>query len=600
MRNLLQHAEDKEEEEEVRVQRDLIVQGMWNADNEKKEKMERKERKERRERGKGGEGGEEVGEGETEVITGDADEEKKKNSFQLDSTMYRWLLKKENCCWCSDLVEILKDNIDEDRLVVTLLPNALAQKQADMQMKRKALETFLLGADDDDISMLRTMVLTFDYQNGVEWTLNTPMSAEDKDDEVKKQKEREEKMIAGAIAEDRRKKVAEDQAALAHRAIMSFKMNVASKAGDRAKNDIKKKKLQQMMSKFRTVALTCVRGPLAGNLKFEPTGPQDSQIQTSSEDIDKEMSLLRKSNAAENALLRSSQWASILEQEITKAAGSGKEGATKKKKYLMNHKSLPACFGDQITSYRMAYKDIKRFKTKSVPALVRLACEVYTRHAEQLRAIARSTRKRNVPDVVFAATLYAHFLERYGLPEIADANMVGLAAALVAHRHKDQRLESFAQFCFGELNEHVSTGYALGITLLAERSCMEQELMEKIRPGGSGGGGGSGDLDDSVGGEDKGGASPSGGGPSSPKSSKYKKSALSPKSKSRRRSSTKAKDDKGGVTIPIENWYCSMSSIKSAMSKSMGTVFFLFLFLEKLFGCFLFVLDKFLYDSRVV
>ena len=114
----------------------------------------------------------------------------------------------------------------------------------------------------------------------------------------------------------------------------------------------------------------------------------------------------------------------------------------------MNHKSLPACFGDQITSYRMAYKDIKRFKTKSVPALVRLAYEVYTRHAEQLRTIARSTRKRNVPDVVFAATLYAHFLERYGLPEIADANMVGLAAALVAHRHKDQRLENFAKFCF--------------------------------------------------------------------------------------------------------------------------------------------------------
>ena len=317
MRNLLQHAEDKEEEE-VRVQRDLIVQGMWNAQNEKKEKMERKERKERKEKREREKG---EGEGGAEVIIADADEEKKTSSFQLDSTMYRWLLKKENCCWCSDLVEILKDNIDEDRLVVTLLPNALAQKQADMKIKRKALETFLLGANDDDISMLRTMVLTFDYQNGVEWTLNTPMSAEDKNDEVKKQKEREEKMIAGAIAEDRRKKVAEDQAALAHRAIMSFKMNVASKTGDRAKNDIKKKKLQQMMSKFRTVALTCVRGPLAGNLKFESTGPQDSQIQTSSEDIDKEMSLLRKSNAAENALLRSSQWASILEQEITKAAG---------------------------------------------------------------------------------------------------------------------------------------------------------------------------------------------------------------------------------------------------------------------------------------
>jgi hypothetical protein len=382
------------------------------------------------------------------------------NTFELDEVMYSWLLKPQNKDICSDLVMKLQENVDEDRVVVTVTPKDAKQSKDN---KRKALETFLLGANDEDVNMLRTMVLTWDYQNGVEWKLQTKGSeaAEEEKTVIDAQKAAADqaKAIDAAILEDRQRREAEKQSLLASKAIFAFKTNVQGKVAQKMADRAKKAKLKKMMSKFRTTALICVRGPLAGNLKFEPSGPIDQGTQIAGDDIDKEMSALMRRLGQQEAKMRQKQWSKVLEGELNKAANY--KGSKKGKKMVIDHNALPAAFGSQITSFRMAYKDIKRFKTKSIPALVRLSFEVYAKHCELHRMDHKSkkhAKKKYSPDKIFSGTLYAHFLERYGLPEIADANMVGLAAALVSNRHEDPRLDAFAKFCFGELNEHVATG----------------------------------------------------------------------------------------------------------------------------------------------
>lgn len=402
-------------------------------------------------------------------------------TFELDETMYAWLLDSKNTQICSELVIKLQDNVDEDKVVITVTNENGKQSQ---DTRKKALETFLLGATEDDVNMLRTMVLTYDYQNGVEWKLVTENSEQEEKTAAqtaaelsKAQADEQAILIKQAIDEDRKKMAAEEQARIAQKAIFAFKTNVTGKIAQRLQNNAKKKKLKKMMTKFRTTALMCVRGPMAGNLKFEEK-EHDQEIQCTGDDIDKEIAALMKRLGQEERNRQQKQWASVLNDELSRA--SEYKG---KKKMVIDHKALPPAFGSQITSFRMAYKDIKRFKTKSVPALVRLAFEVYAKHAIIYKR-KKGTKKKRIADKIFSMTLYAHFLERYGLPEIADANMVGLASNLVENRHKDPRLDAFAKFCFGEMNEHVATGYTIGITLLAETSNIEQLAFAKLRPGG--------------------------------------------------------------------------------------------------------------------
>ena len=66
-----------------------------------------------------------------------------------------------------------------------------------------------------------------------------------------------------------------------------------------------------MMSKFRTVALTCVRGPMAGHLKF--AGPQDHASQVDGSQIDKEIAKLMEQNAQNNRMLQNARWSQVLE-----------------------------------------------------------------------------------------------------------------------------------------------------------------------------------------------------------------------------------------------------------------------------------------------
>lgn len=493
------------------------------------------------------------------------------NVFELDSTMYSWLLDPKNSHICSDLVLKLKANVDHDKVIIT---KAETKKPAGgMHEKRRALEQFILGANEEDIGMLRTMVLTWDYQNGVEWKLSTKDSQET---EEAKAKLHDEEIIRLAVENERKRKAAEEQAALAHKAIFQLKTNVASKMAGRMKEKARKAKLNKMMSKFRTVALTCVRGPLAGHIKV---GPNDVGTCVDGNQIDKEIAILMKQNAVKSAKLQQASWSKALEAEILKASKRNASGEKKKKKMMFKKESLPESIGQQITSFRIAYTDLMRFMNKSATAISRLAHEVYVKHAEihrsdrmkhrlnnngtsgrlnQSNRIKALKQKRNQPDNAFAKTLYDHFLEKYGLPEIADANMVGLSSALVKHRYEDSRLDIFAKFCFGELNKHVATGYSIGITMLAETSTDEQNLVNEnlLKHSSNSVGGGSGETE----------GTRSIKGPSSPKSKTLRKR------KSRRASVSKNvlhKDD--CVVIPTENWWCSLSSIKIAMANAMST-----------------------------
>ena len=503
-------------------------------------------------------------------------EHKKDNPFELDPTMYTWLLNPENKQICSDLVLLLKTNVDEDQVVVT---KTALKKPEDMDAKRKSLEHFILGATESDISMLRTMVLTWDYENGIEWNLSTQTDKEKEEDamvKIEEEKVKVDEIRRVAIENERKRQQAEAQAARAHKAIFQFKTNVASKMAGRLKEKARKAKLNKMMSKFRSVALTCVRGPMAGHLKF--AGPQDHASQVDGSQIDKEIAKLMEQNAQNNRSLQNARWSQVLEEELLKASKPKANG--KFKKTLIRQAALPSCFGEQITSFRMAYKDIKRFKAKSVPVLERLANDVYARHAETHRSnISRnngssnsSKRKkntngatphvkkhRNKVDTTFAKTVYNFFLERFGLPEIADANMVGLASALLKHRTESSKLDKFAKFCFGELNKHVATGYALGITLLAEDS-MSEQTPTMVRCG-----------------QELSGTAQALPRPSfSPKSKKKKTKRspskdLRPQHSRRHTSLSKELERDDSVSIPTEHWWCSLSSIKCAMAKAMSS-----------------------------
>ena len=58
-----------------------------------------------------------------------------------------------------------------------------------------------------------------------------------------------------------------------------------------------------------------------------------------------------------------------------------------------------------------------------------------------------------------AETLYARFLNKFGLPSIADVNMVSFALSLSVTRDTCKRVEAFAQFAFEELP--IKVGYCV-------------------------------------------------------------------------------------------------------------------------------------------
>ncbi len=404
----------------------------------------------------------------------------------------------------------------------------------------------------------------------------------------------------------------------------------------------KKDRLAHIMDRFRKTALASVRATAVFGAKgYEPPPQTHFEVGSQSDgaSIDKEMSALHKENERIRQKKREAEWHTVLvaemertaqhDADLAKSGAAGDErsrGAVRRhKKHLIDSAALPAVFSAQITSFRMSYKDIKRFKSRKVPALLRLASDIYPIHANLSRTAESGGRKsgktrgrrgsggrrngsspqrgrdgrggngsESNTDKVFAATIYAYFLEKYGLPEIADANMVGLAAALITKRHDHPRLDAFSRFAFGEVNAPVAMGYSIGIVFLADASAKEQHMLteeqqqeqqqqqqqqeeqqlkkqqqQQQQRRNSGG---------------KETTGTSAGAPSSPSGV-----ALSPRKAGRDRRKSRRKSlavaagtgthwggagaDAEHVTIPwSEEWLCSLSAIKSAMAATMKTV----------------------------
>ena len=84
----------------------------------------------------------------------------------------------------------------------------------------------MLGAGEEDISLLRTMVLTWDFQNGVEWKLIT-----DADREAEQKRLEDEDFERRRLAAEEAARKAE----LAHKAIFLLKANAAGKIAGKLK-----------------------------------------------------------------------------------------------------------------------------------------------------------------------------------------------------------------------------------------------------------------------------------------------------------------------------------------------------------------------------
>ena len=503
-------------------------------------------------------------------------EQKSEKSNPHDSTtdtlnrdIFRWLLDKRYTRQCTELVEFLKGNIDKDQIVVAEVA-VDGRGGNNLTSRRAALEKFLLGASHEDIDLLRSMILTWDFQNGIEWKMIT-----EADRQENKRRLEEDEL-------ERQRKAAQDaarKAELAHKAIFSLKSNVAGKVAMRLQ---KKKRLAAMMAKFRNVALTTVRmgGVLEGIREDRIVlGPKDKNFQANADEIKKEVDrhlrelLHRAGKDAERP------WVQLLDYEISTSAAYNDSSKRKGKKRLFSKDCLPHAFSSQLTSLRMAYKDIKRIRTKSLAALLRLSSDIFLQHAliSQISNIQKNSfgnesaqtemELRGMhPDLTFAKSVYAYFLKKYGLPEIADANMVGLASALVKQRHKHPRLDAFARMCFDEVNEHVALGYCIGICRLAEASAAEGTLP----------------TDKSASGSRR-----SSGSQTSPKATKGRQrrrgfvgkvnlslsTDLSRDSIMNYKKSGKKHKKTDLVEIPVsEDWCCSVSAVKASMSVTMRTV----------------------------
>ncbi len=92
-------------------------------------------------------------------------------AFQVDENMVSWLLKPEHTRKCTKVVKMLSANVDNAQMMVTDMGGASDEERRNLQVR--TLEQYLLRANDEDINVLRTMVLTWDHQNGIEWQLMT-------------------------------------------------------------------------------------------------------------------------------------------------------------------------------------------------------------------------------------------------------------------------------------------------------------------------------------------------------------------------------------------------------------------------------------------
>ena len=62
-------------------------------------------------------------------------------------------------------------------------------------------------------------------------------------------------------------------------------------------------------------------------------------------------------------------------------------------------------------------------------------------------------------DDTLAEFIHQKFLNRFGLPAIADVNMVALALVLEKYRDSNDRVNLFSRFAFGESSQKVCVTY---------------------------------------------------------------------------------------------------------------------------------------------
>ncbi len=119
------------------------------------------------------------------------------------------------------------------------------------------------------------------------------------------------------------------------------------------------------------------------------------------------------------------------------------EEKSKKKKRLMirvNKKSYPPSFNFSISSTRFNAQDFTRAASKNLNHTLQEIAGIYPEYYHTEINQSNKTRES------FSSFVYSHYLANFGLPKIADVNLMGLVAATLAQQSTNKRVETFGQF----------------------------------------------------------------------------------------------------------------------------------------------------------
>ena len=156
-------------------------------------------------------------------------------------------------------------------------------------------------------------------------------------------------------------------------------------------------------------------------------------------------------------------WAGKLEMSL-------KTKSSKKGLVRLKQDCLPASFAMHITSWKMKSEALKRYGKKSKKNLEKFIGEIVQEYGRSLQE-ERANGKRIVGGL--AGFIYEYYLNKFGLPAIADANMVLLAASIHKYRGQSARINYFAKFAFGELSDRACDIWIDSMVALATQHAEE-------------------------------------------------------------------------------------------------------------------------------
>jgi hypothetical protein len=141
----------------------------------------------------------------------------------------------------------------------------------------------------------------------------------------------------------------------------------------------------------------------------------------------------------------SSEWMIDLVQMVELATEKAKK--TKKKLFIRVPKgAFPPSFDFEVASSRIPAGDFLRASTKPLHALLKVISELIP---EYLRSEILALSEKQQAPASFASFVYNHFLAHFGLPKIADVNLLGLVASVLSMKGEHARISHFAQFFLG-------------------------------------------------------------------------------------------------------------------------------------------------------